>query len=229
MKDWVKLPTAWINEGGLKAFGWKRGEGANNISALMCLMVIAHHADPDTGEAMVTYYTLERATGLSRAKISGGLDVLQERGIIERRVEKRRSTYKLKGMSNQGWGAMPARKLYSGGGDLTFLRDFSLRKAAELDALKFFFLVVARRGRDTNAANISYDKIIEYSGIPRERVRSAISLLITHGMLQVDHIPSRVTKLGVSSAYRIPFILPYRHMGTSAREALELENVDVPF
>ncbi|MGE6744145.1 hypothetical protein ACQKGC_28235 [Allorhizobium pseudoryzae] len=229
MKDWVKLPTAWINAGGLKAFGWKRGEGSNHAAALMCLMVLAHHADPDSGEAQVTYYTLERATGLSRAKISCGLGVLEAHQIIERRVEKRRSTYKLVGMAKSGWGAFPARRLYSGGGDLVFLRDFSLRKATELNALKLLFLFVARRGTDTNAANISYDKITEYSGIPREKIRSALSLLVTHGMVHVDHIPSGVNKFGVSNAYRIPFILPHRHMGTSSREAIEMEAADLPF
>ncbi|MGE6786698.1 hypothetical protein ACQKGL_29735 [Ensifer adhaerens] len=229
MKDWVKLPTAWINAGGLKDFGWKRGEGANHAAALMCLMVIAHHADPDSGESKVTYYTLERATGLSRAKISSGLNVLEVHGIVERRVEKRRSTYKLVGMARSGWGAFPARRMYSASGELVFLRDFSLRKATELNALKLLFLFVARRGTDTNAANISYDKIAEYTGIPREKIRSAVSLLVTHHMVQVDHIPSGANKYGVSNAYRIPFILPHRHMGTSAREAIEIEAADLPF
>lgn len=195
----------------------------------MCLMVLAHHADPDSGEAKVTYYTLERATGLSRAKISSGLDLLEAQSVIERRVEKRRSTYKLIGTGKSGWGAFPARKLYSASGEIIFLRDFSLRKATELNALKLLFLFVARRGTDTNAANISYDKIAEYTGITRERIRSAVSLLVTHHMVQVDHIPSGVNKYGVSNAYRIPFILPHRHMGTSAREAIEMESVDVSF
>lgn len=231
MKTWVKLPTAWINAGGLKAFRWDRGQGANNIAALMCLMVIAHHTDPDTGEASVTYDTFEWATGLSRAKISGGLDVLEKLGLMERRVERRRSTYKLAGVGPIGWGALPAKPLYAGGKRLSFLQDFNLRKATELNALKLYFLFIARRGRDTNAANISYDKIEEYTGIGREKIRSALSLLVTHGMVHVDHIPSNMNKFGVSSAYRIPHIRPYIHQGTSAREKLELTEAgeDMPF
>lgn len=231
MKAWVKLPTAWINAGGLKAFRWDRGQGSNNIAALACLMVIAHNADAETGEANVTYDTIERATGLSRAKISAGLDVLEQRVMIERRVEKRRSTYKLVGVAAVGWGALPARPLYSAGKEMMFLRDFNLRKATELNALKLYFLFVARRGRDTNAANISYDKIEEYTAISREKIRSALSLLVTHGMVHVDHIPSGQSKYGVSSAYRIPHIRPYQHLGTSAREGLELAEAgdDMPF
>lgn len=223
MKMWVKLPTGWINAGGLKAFRWDRGQGGNNIAALMCLMVIAHHADSETGSASVTYDTFERATGLSRAKISGGLNVLESLGTIERRVERRRSTYKLIGMSRNGWGAFPAKALYAPNGEIRFLRDFNLRKGAELNALKLLFLFVARRGTDTNAANISYDKIEEYTGISRDKIRTGISLLVTHGLVHVDHIPSGANKHGVSSAYRIPHIRPHVHMGTSARQHLETD------
>ena len=76
------------------------------------------------------YDALMLATGLSRAKIAGGLDVLERNGIIERKVEKRRSTYKLIGYDRIGWGMLPARRLYSMGGQIVFLRDFHLRKIA---------------------------------------------------------------------------------------------------
>ncbi|KSV67252.1 hypothetical protein N182_34030 [Sinorhizobium sp. GL2] len=231
MKAWVKLPTVWINAGGLQAFRWDPGKGSNNIAALLCLMVIAHHTDPGTGEASVTYDTIELATGMSRAKISGGLDVLENLMLIERRVEKRRSTYKLVGMDpHAGWGALPAKSLYSGK-EITFLRDFKLRSAIELNALKLYFLFVARRSRETNSANISYDKIAEYSRIPREKIRSALSLLVTHGLVHVDHIPSEQSKYGVSSVYRIPHIRPYQHLGTSGgRGGLPfIDADDLPF
>lgn len=230
MKGWVKLPTAWINGHGLKNFRWDPGTGGDNIAALMCLMVIAHHADSETGEAAVTYDKFQRATNLSRAKVSGGLDVLQRLGIIDRRVEKRRSTYRLIGMDKKGWGALPAKPIYTTTGQIKFLRDFNLRKSVELNALKLLFLFVARRGTDTNAANISYDKITEYTGISRDKIRSAISLLVTHEMVHVDRAPSAISNSGVSNAYRIPHIRPYWHMGTSQRERLENEALaEVPF
>lgn len=227
MKDWVKLPTTWINEGGLKNFRWDRGQGSNNIAALMVLTVIAHHADSETGNASVTYDALGNATGLSRAKLSAGLSALEEQNIIERRIEQKRSTYKLIGMARSGWGMFPAKRLYSGDA-IRFMGDLNLRKIVELNALKLWFLFIARRGTDTNAANISYDKIEEYTGISRDKIRSGISFLVTHGMVHVDHIPTDKSKYGVSNAYRIPYILPYKHFGTSAREQIE-QFEDVPF
>jgi len=227
MNKWVKLPTAWINAGGLKSLRWDRGKGGNNIAALMVLTVIAHHADAETGNASVTYYDFEKATGLSRAKISGGLDVLEALNIVERSVERRRSRYKLLGMAKSGWGMFPANSLYTNE-RINFMQEFNLRKATELNALKLWFLFIARRGIDTNAANISYDKIEEYTGISRDKIRSGISLLVTHDLVHVDHIPTEKSKYGVSNAYRIPYINSYKHFGTSAREYFT-ETEEIPF
>lgn len=60
------------------------GKGSDNVAALMVLTAIAHHADPDSGLSRLTYDQTAAITGLSRAKISGGLDLLEERGIIHR-------------------------------------------------------------------------------------------------------------------------------------------------
>ena len=37
LPKWVRLPSEWINDGGLKIFRWERGIGADNIAALMAL------------------------------------------------------------------------------------------------------------------------------------------------------------------------------------------------
>lgn len=231
MKAWVKLPTTWINTNGLKNFRWDRGKGGNNIAALMCLLVLAHHADPDTGEAAVTYDSIERATGLSRAKISGGLKVLEERQLIERRVEKRRSRYKIVGMDVKGWGALPAKGLYTPRGELKFLHDFSLRTSTELNALKLFFLFVARRDTETNRAYIGYEKIEAYTGIARGKIHSALSRLVLLGLLHIDYIPSNMSKYGVSNAYRLPHVRPHQHNGTNGLEMMAevTESETVPF
>jgi hypothetical protein len=60
-----------------------------------------------------------------------------------------------------------------------------------------------------------------YTGISRDKIRTALSLLVTHATVHVDHIPSGTSKYGVSNAYRIPHIRSHVHMGTSAREQLE--------
>lgn len=50
----------------------------------------------------------------------------------------------------QHWAKLPAKSMYSTGRIATYA-DFQLRRVAELDVLKLFFLFVARRSRDTNA------------------------------------------------------------------------------
>src|ERR1700686_4548251 len=107
---------------------------------------------------------------LSRAKLSNGLDVLEAQQTIIREPEGRSTL----GLANYdrtgGWGKLPARRLYSMGRIAAFT-DFHLRSPAELVALKLYFLFVARRGNDTNMANISFDKIEEYTGLERHRIK----------------------------------------------------------
>ena len=74
MRQWVKLPSTWIEEGGLSAFKWRVGQGASETAALMALMVIAHRANLEDGIARATYDNLMIATGISRTKISDGLE-----------------------------------------------------------------------------------------------------------------------------------------------------------
>jgi hypothetical protein len=82
---WVRLPTTWIERGGLRQLVWAdEGVGADNIAALMTLALIAHHADQEAGTTRLTYHTLSAITELSRAKLSNGLDVLERAGAIER-------------------------------------------------------------------------------------------------------------------------------------------------
>lgn len=79
---------------------------------------------------------------------------------------------------------------------------------------------MARRGRDTNQANLSYDKVIEYSGIDRAKLRSAISLLAAAGLVHVEQTRSGIHDMGVSNAYRLAHMDPYFHGGTVGRRSL---------
>ncbi|MGA8158305.1 MAG: hypothetical protein WB822_19300, partial [Rhodoplanes sp.] len=114
MRDWVRLPSTWIEDGGLQKFQWTNSDkcGSDNVAALMVLAPIAHGAN-DEGLAKCTYDALSLATGLSRAKISNGLSVLGELGVIERKPAGR-STIQLANFSlTGGWSKLPARRLYS--------------------------------------------------------------------------------------------------------------------
>ena len=56
LQKWVRLPSKWIRQQGLRALQWDRdGRGADNIAALMTLTAIAHHANAKRGVAKLTY------------------------------------------------------------------------------------------------------------------------------------------------------------------------------
>lgn len=218
MQNWVRLPSGWIEDDGLKKLRWSTGSryGSDNIAALMTLTVIAHHTAPENGVAKVTYNTFGEATGLSRAKISDGLDVLETRGIIKR-APNGQSTYGLSDFNlSGGWCKLPARQLYKGDRIPAF-HEFRLRSIAELDALKLYFLFASRRDNATNLANISFTTISDYSGINRERIKAATSLLASHSLAYIERVPSATNPYGVANAYRLVGIDPYSHMGTRGR------------
>jgi hypothetical protein len=237
LMKWVRLPSDWINyRHGLKKLQWKGdGVGSDATAALMALTAIAHHANDQSGIAWRTYDALCLATGLSRAKLSNGLDVLQKLQVIERMPEGR-STYRLCGFNpNERWAKLPAQGMYASDRIAAF-NELRLRKESELNALKLYFLFVARRSRETNMANISYSGIEEYTGIERAKIKSAQSLLAALSLIYVEHLPTDKYANGIANAYRIVGIDPYKHMGTLGRgltaydfDNVETTEVDVPF
>jgi len=216
-KPWVKIPSSWIEKGRLKNLKWTiGGDGSDKTAALMGLVVIAHSANEETGIARVTYDVLCDVTSLSRSKLSNGLDILERIKVVERMPEGR-STYKLASYNPQlGWAKLPFKSMYSGG-KITAFEDFSLRRSSELDAMKLFFLFVARRDRNTNVANLSYDKISEYSGVERTKIKTAISLLAALSLVYTEQVPSNKSEFGVANAYRVVGVDSTVHMGTRGR------------
>jgi hypothetical protein len=214
VRPWVRLPTKWITDDGLIRFYWGDGAGANNIAALMALIVIAHSADDETGVSRITYSEVGEKTGLSRAKLAGGLNILRRLKLIETETQGR-SHYKLANYGLSGWGKLPASTMYSSGRIRAF-DEFKLRRRAELDALKLFLLFVAFRGEDINAATIGYEKISEYSGVHGNSVKRAISLLVSQELIVVDST-AKTNVPGYVHKYRIVGIDPRRHLGTVGR------------
>ena len=220
MKQWVKLPTGWIESGGLKKLRWMKDVGSSNVAGLMVYGVIAHHADDKGRAERLTYDNLTAATGLSRTKVSNGLNVLYEMELITKESQKQ-SLYSLVDYNpEKGWGKFPARGLYQGKRIPAF-HVMHLRKNTELDALKLYYAVVSRRDRVSNIAHMNYHTIERYTGIPRIRIRSAISLLVANNLLHVDHLKRHGNGIGMSNAYRLVHIDTNRHMGTTGRSHLD--------
>lgn len=218
MRDWVRLPSRWIEDGGLQDLQWTRAEasGADNAAALMVLAPIAHVAD-DEGLASCTYDRLTLATGLSRAKVANGLSVLADLGVIDRKPSGRSSIQLTNFGNGHSWSKLPARKLYTSGGRIIGFQHFTLRSISELHALKLYYLFARRRSNETNMAHLSYDKIEDYAGIERHRIKPAISVLLNAGLLHVERTESRSNERGTANAYRLAFLDSYLHFGTRGR------------
>jgi hypothetical protein len=217
MREWVRLPTDWIQDRGLCSFRWAKGAGSANTAALMALIAIAHNADDETGAARLTYDSLCIATSLSRAKLSSGLNVLEANKLIERGGVNGRSVYHLTNYRPNGWGKLPARRLYNAHGEIAAFKEFRLRNRVELNALKLYLLFIGRRSQKTNLAHINYDTINDYTGIDQSNIKAGLSVLAGQGLVHVEHLPSNVSEFGISNAYRIVYIDPRRHMGTIGR------------
>lgn len=220
MRSWVKLPSGWLEQGGLEEFTWGKQGGSGQAAALMVLLAVAHRAADETGIARLPYDELQWATHLSRTKIAEGLDILAERDLIVRGPQGR-STLQLSGYDpKQGWAMLPARRLYSSDG-ITAFSDFHLRRKVELDALKSYLAFAARRDRDFNRAFMTYEKLHDYAGIPEARIKAAISLLVVNNLVVVEQM-ERSGGFGTSHAYRLSHLQTRRHMGTTGR-------ADTPF
>jgi len=217
LQSWVKLPTKWIQDTGLKQFVWKQGEGSDNVAALLLLFPLAHYTMPDSGVAKLTYDDFHAATALSRTKISSGLTLLENAGIVIRDPEHQ-SRYRLAGYGEEDvpWGKLPAKNLYSRNGELTFRQSMFMRSRAELDALKIYLAFVARRDNEQNAVYLTYDKIAEYTGVHRNRIKAATSFLAGNGLISMENIKSQVTDLGSALIYRVTHVDPYKHQGTQS-------------
>ena len=220
LKPWAKMPSGWITSDTLKSFRWKRGEGANNLAALMLYLPLLHRADPDTGHGSQTYDALCEATSLSRAKVARGLGILEERGLVERNGAGRRS-YQISGYDPKaGWAKMPEKGLYLGSSIAAFTH-FHLRMQSELNALKLYYLFAARRDNKSNLAHITYEQIEEQAKLSQAHIKAGLSLLAVHGLVHIERMPSALSEYGVANAYRLAHIHSHHHMGTSGRRFLD--------
>lgn len=186
-RPFSKVPSAWIYDGRLREFDWRPGQGSDNLASLMTYIAIVSLVDSKTGEARITYNDLMLATGISRAKTSKALEILEEKELIFRQHKSSHISLAYYG-TNHRWGKI-ASKIHtkSSKPQVKYFDDFKLRKKIELDALKILLLVVATRNVSKNLSEISYDKITEYTGIARTRIKPAMGLLMKEAIL----IPER--------------------------------------
>ena len=230
MKEWVRMPSYWIRDKTkfpLVEMKWQGANKADQIAALMLYIVLVHHANdeiakdlPDVGLCKITYSELSDITGLSRSKISGGLNILYDLGVVSKFGSGRNNIYKIKNYgSHSGWAKLPAKGLYSKDYQkIHAFHRFNLRLKNELNAMKIYLLIIALRDNSTNYAKIGYNRINEYTGIPRNNIRTALSLLVNLGLIHVDSGNSDINEFSTINMYRLAYLEVYKHRGTTVRE-----------
>lgn len=226
VKPWVKMPSSWVLDSSnsvLCQLRWTGPQKSDRISALIIYMVLVHHANDElvgqysgVGWCDLTYSRLEEITGMSRSKISGGLRVLRDFGLVEISRCGTSNFYRVAQYGQySGWAKLPARPMYSK--DMKrapVFHEFHLRSRNELNALKVFFLVVALRDNMKNYATVSYERICDYTGLRRNDVRPALSLLVNKALIHVDSFPTGMNEFSSANTYRLVQLETRKHRGT---------------
>ena len=203
LKDrWSRLPADWIIKGGLLEFraGKGLGESVAALKVLVSILLLAKNAtasahDPDQGTLMISYDDLMSLTDLSRAMVSIGIKRLQalSRVSVTRGKKGEPNRYHLPDYgSGDHWTKISNRRLFRGGNSsrISVLHDLSTRRTCDLDALKLYLLLSAMQDKSGAGAMLGYEKITEYSGIPQNRVRRAVSVLVEHNLIKVSEGPA---------------------------------------
>ena len=236
MLEFVKMPSAWItnqSNPGLRELRWDKQENAGKIASLMLYIAIVHKANlaptkeyPQPGFSKLSYSDFERIVGLSRAKISSGLRILERLNIVIIYKDYKTRVYQLRNYdSSRGWAKLPCQRFYS---NTTHVFDeFHLRKKTELNALKMYLLIVAFRDNKKNHTIISYEKINFYTGISENEIRSALSLLVNLNLVQVDKYsnpknPEEDWTMKSKNFYRLVG-LKGRHLGNMSQDEVYLD------
>ncbi|OEZ62101.1 hypothetical protein [Duganella sp. HH105] len=157
---------------------------------------------PDCLISRLTYDDIASMTGLSRDRISAGLQKLLHEKLIWR-VDNS-SSYGLAGFSQgKRWAKLPGKALLSGGATrFAPYAHLTLRSKHELNALKLHFYYAYARSDKNGYCEASYPTINARTGIPTADIARANSLLISCGILQRTRgLPSEDPKQHEANKY----------------------------
>lgn len=214
--DWSRMPSGWIiQEQGLR--DWTEfGDSVGTLTASLALyLAIIHHTDEDDHVARLSYDELQGLTGFSRSTISKALEIL----VFHNRIEKtpnKNGWYYVCGHDGTPWAKVPAKTLYTRK-VLSFANALTLRNRAEFDALRIYLLIAAFRDNSSNRALLSYDKIEEYTNMPRNRISPALTVLSGLNLYNTDIVPSTRAPMATARAYRLAGLDGYEHSATTAQ------------
>ena len=218
------MPTGWIHKpcNVLPQIKWHGDAKSNYTAALMVYISLCHRVkrveneSTDTkGFCKVSYDVLENATGLSRSKVSAGLKLLQKFNLIKKLEGYSKYILCNYGVAGQ-WCKVPVKDLYDKKGQRFFpFHGLKLRSKVELNALKVYLVIAAFRSEKLNATHLSYSKLEQYSGVHRADIKSALSLLVTLHLLQVESLETELNDHSRHNVYRLTYIDERLHRGNT--------------
>lgn len=211
---WARLTLRWIHDGDLAMFrgGKQLGASVAAMKVFMAVLLKAENRSPDTavatqGSASLSYDDLMEMTGLSRSMIASGVKRLCQLGQLSVTREGRggKNRYFVAEYMKGAWGRIPFRTVVGLGFDkrVQLLHEMSCRRSTDLNALKLYLLLCAHRSGASPYAMIGYDRIHDATGILRPRIRQAISILIEHNLVKVDHEKALNDRRNTPNSYYI--------------------------
>lgn len=200
---WARMPSDWIRNEELKNLSWSRigSDGTAALGIYAALVIKANRdgiSEPSLRDRPIdqivtgaTYDDLQDLTHLSRSKLSGGIRVLQQKNLLTLQGNSRARNYLVGGSREaKKWAPLPHNPWFSPSDGLIPLRTFTFRNKTEFQAMKLYMLLAAFRDNASRQTHISYPTITAYSGIDRNDIRRAISLLIDHELVHVTNSES---------------------------------------
>ena len=238
MLEWTKIPSARFIDGDnspLNEMRWKGDTKSDYIAALMLLIALTHHAnDRDSlangklGDIQISYNKLSELLGISKTKISDGIQILKRLDLIKVSTKRRPNIFTVVGLEDGvRWGKLPAKGLYDKTlSKIRVFETFKLRNKVELNALKIYLVIIAFRSSEAGNTKIGYEKIAKYAFMQRNDIKSALSFLVVNDFLQVDSEVTNINEFSTANVYWLRHIEPHKHRGTVGRKDLTLDVIN---
>lgn len=204
---WGSYPSWWVLSHGLPRLQNAARNGPR-VAALRTYLALAVLVDFHTRHVAVSISDLEAITGMSRPMVVAGTRVLE--GITAHQgVPKSPTTADLSAPM------LPVVQVHRSGKTTAFtlLRDHSsafakvprdllrrelrglpTRGTSALNAVKLYLALLSVRPNTSDRLPISHDKLVEYTGIRPDRLRSAIDVLFEHRLIRLEQIDAEDPK-----------------------------------
>lgn len=174
---WSKCPTWWIMGKGLKKLVGNKKPG-DSLAALKCLVAISVGIDFHTCKVKMSISGFEEITGLSKPKVIKGISILESLSIVEVDRNDYINEYRLtEGDDHKGWAKLPVHQIRIN------LSSVSNRGIASLAALKIYLVLAAVRINTKEDIHISYETLIDYTGLQRRHIRAGLSVLYSAALV----------------------------------------------